>query len=330
MRRGLIDRVLILIDRLPGPAAFAYITIAIVLAVVGHLVVWATGARALGAFTIEVVVSPFLFAFSLWLIYTLNSVAAASFDEFRPALGDPGSEDGYLRALTSIRDRDALLAGIAATLFVIGTYYGFVRPPGGFVSFWIEATAAPFWFLTAFTLGVLVLHTVKQLRLVSRLSAIARNVDIFNPGPINAFSRLTAVSAIGLIAFVVAFMLYSPDQPIAYVVQEVGLLAVAVASFVLPLRVMHHRLDVEKKRLTGDSRERLKAVLGRVHGEVDNNDLATSEQVNHALNSVMTERDFLDRLRTWPWSTSTIRGFVTALLLPIALIVFSQVIAKLI
>jgi hypothetical protein len=232
--------------------------------------------------------------------------------------------------LTTIRDRDALAAGIATTLFVIGTYYGFVRPPGGFMALGIEMTAAPFWFLTSFTLGVLILHTVNQLRLVSRLSAIARNVDIFNPSPINAFSRLTAVSALGLIAFVVAFMLYSPDQPVAYVVQEIALLAVAVASFVLPLRVMHHRLDVEKKRLGAESRERLKQVLARVHREVDSDDLAASEQINHALNSVMTERDFLDKLRTWPWSTATIRGFVTALLLPIALIVFSQVVARLI
>jgi hypothetical protein len=329
-KRGLVDRTLFFIDRAPGPAAVAYIAIAIVLAVVGHLVVWAAGAAALGTFTIEVVIAPFVFAWSLWLIHTLNRVASESFDEFRPALGDPTSEDRYLLELTSIRDSRAFIAGIATSLFMIGIYFGFVRPLVGLVSGRIEDVVGPFWFLAAFALGVLVLHTVNQLRLVGRLSAVARNVDIFNPGPINAFSRLTAASAMGLIALVVVLVLYSPDQPIVYVVQEIGLLALAVASFVLPLRVMHHRLDVEKKHLSRDSRERLKSMLARVHREVDGDDLAASEKINHALNSLITERDFVDRLRTWPWSTSTIRGFVSALLLPIALIVVGQVVAKLI
>jgi hypothetical protein len=208
-------------------------------------------------------------------------------------------------------------------------YYGFVRQTVGTIPIEIESVSAPLWGVTGFVLGIVVLHTIKQLRLVSHLSEVARDVDIFKPAPINAFARLTAVSALGLIAFVVAYMLYTPAQPIAYVVQEIALLAVAVASFVLPLRVMHTRLVTEKKRLLGDAQERLKTVLARIHTALETNDLGIAEQLNHQLTSVRSEIDVLDHLRTWPWSTATIRGFVTALLLPIGLIVFSQVITKL-
>ncbi|HUR15693.1 MAG TPA: hypothetical protein VMZ33_00280, partial [Candidatus Limnocylindrales bacterium] len=143
-------------------------------------------------------------------------------------------------------------------------------------------------------------------------------------------SKLTAVGALGLIAFVVAYMLYTPDQPIAYVIQESLLLAVAVGSFVLPLRVMHDRLVAEKKRLLGDAQERLKQVLARIHVAVDANDLQPAEQLHHTLTVVLAEIEVLNKLHTWPWSTATIRGFGSALLLPIALIVFTQFIDHLI
>jgi hypothetical protein len=91
---------------------------------------------------------------------------------------------------------------------------------------------------------------------------------------------------------------------------------------------MNKRLVVEKKRLLGESQERLKTVLARIHASVDGNDLSSAEQLNHSLTSVRSEIDVLEHLRTWPWSTATIRGFVSALLLPIGLIVFTQVVAR--
>jgi hypothetical protein len=325
---GLVDRFLAFVDRLPGTAALSYLLIGIAIVVIAHALFWASGAYPFGTMIASVFVPALALAWFGWLLHTLNRVGRETFDEFRPALGDPASENRYLWQLTSIRDRDAILGGIGAVVVIALMYYGFVRQSVGAIPVVIESVSAPLWGATGFVLGIVVLHTIKQLRLVSHLSDVARNVDIFSPAPINAFSRLTAVSALGLIAFVVAYMLYTPEQPIAYIVQEVALLAVAVGSFVLPLRVMNKRLVVEKKRLLGESQERLKTVLARIHASVDGNDLSSAEQLNHSLTSVRSEIDVLEHLRTWPWSTATIRGFVSALLLPIGLIVFTQVVAR--
>src|SRR5215218_105161 len=243
-RPRFIDRLLAFVDRLPGPAAVAYFVMGTVLAVIAHVAFWASATFPVGTMSANVLVPAFAIAWFGWLLSTLNRVARETFDEFRPALDDAASEEGYRRTLTSIRDRDAILAGLA-TLAVLGVvYYGFVRQSVVTLPIEIESeyVSAPLWGAMGFVLGIVVLHTIVQLRLVSHLSEVAANVDIFRPSPINAFSRLTAVSAIGLIAFVVAYMLYTPEQPIAYVIEEIALLAVAVASFVLPLRVMHNRL----------------------------------------------------------------------------------------
>lgn len=329
-RRGFVDRFLALIDRLPGPAAVWYLAIGVTLAIVGHLMVWASTNRPLGVIHHDVAVPAFIFAWFAWLTHTLNRVSRATFNEFAPALGDSDSEARYRDELTTIPDRFALLSVIGALVIVSFAYYVGVRPLREPAPPEIEIVSAPLWGLTAGALGIVVLHTVRQLRIVSRLSEIARSVDIFKPGPLNAFAKLTAVSAIGLIAFVVVFMLYTPDQPFAYVVQEAMLLLVAAGSFVLPLRVMHNRLVAEKSRLMEASQDRLKKVLARLHQAVDDDDLSRAEQLRQTLAAVLAERDVLSRLHTWPWSAGTFRGFASVLLLPIALILFTQVIDRII
>ena len=328
-RPGLIDRVLQIVDRLPGPAYGWWAAVGIALAVIGHILVWMSTERPLGVIHDDIATPALIFAWFAWLTHTLNRVATVSFDEFRPVLGDPGSEHKYRYQLTHIHDGRAVLAAVIAVAVVSFAYYVGVRPLRVPAPAEIERISSPLWGLTAAALGVVVLHTLTQNRLVSRLSAVARNVDIFKPGPINAFSRLTVVSAIGLILFVIAFVLFSPEQPIAYIIQEAIVMAIAVASFVLPLRIMHNRLVVEKARLLAESQDRLKAVLTRIHEQVDANQLDRAEQLHHTLTAVLAERDVLAKLHTWPWSAGTFRGFASALLLPILLIMFTQFVDRL-
>jgi hypothetical protein len=329
-QHGLLDRLLLAIDRLPGPAVLWYVLFGVILALVGHVFVWASAERQFPEISHDIIAPALMFAWFAWLLHTLNTVARRSFNEFRPALGDPDSEARYESELTSVRDRDAVFAGIAAIVIVAGFYYLAVRPVRQLIPVEIERVSAPLWGIAVFVLGIVVVHTINQLRLVSHLSAVARNVDIFKPAPTNAFARLTVVSALGLIAFVVGYVFFSPEQEIAYIVEESLLLLVAVGSFVLPLNVMHSRLAAEKTRLKGESQDRLKRVLDQLHGAVDNADLSHADQINDLLAAARAEQQVIEQLHTWPWSTSVFRGFASALLIPIALIVLSQVVDRLI
>jgi hypothetical protein len=322
------DRVLRLIDRLPGPALVTWAVIAIALVVIAHVIVWLSTNRPLGVVHHDITVPALMIGWLGWLLHTLNRVADRTFDEFRPALGDPDSEDVYRHSLSSIPDRYAVIAAVVSVIVVSVAYYVGINPirePGPPE---VERIATPLWGATAALIGIVVLHTVRQLVVVRRLSAVARKVDIFKPEPLNALARLTAVGAIGLIVFVVAFVLYTPDQPIAYIIQEAFLLAIAAASFVMPLGVLHERLVTEKNRLASASQDRLKGVLERIHATVDSNDLGEAERLNLTLRSVLSENEVIGKLHTWPWSAGTFRGFASALLLPVVLIVVTQVIDR--
>lgn len=156
------------------------------------------------------------------------------------------------------------------------------------------------------------------MRQVSRLYRKATNVDIFDPRPVNALSKLTATAALGIL--VVAFFFMVPEED-AYVPLATGiaLISLATLTFVLPLRGMYERLVMEKNRLLGESHARLKSTLKRIHRTVDEDDLARADELQKTLSSLLAERDVLAKLSTWPWSPGTIRGFGTAAVLPVLL-----------
>lgn len=136
-------------------------------------------------------------------------------------------------------------------------------------------------------------------------------------------------STIALLGFVTLFVLGSPSQTTAYLVPESGVTIIAVLAFVLPLRVMHSRLSAEKEALQADDQTRLKAVLGRLHEAVESDNLTRADQLEKTLNAVLAERELLNRLPTWPWTTGTFRGVASAVLLPIVIFILTRAIDRL-
>ncbi|MEO8626175.1 MAG: hypothetical protein ABI452_05685 [Candidatus Limnocylindrales bacterium] len=331
-----MDRLLSLVDRFPGPAALWFAMLALLLLAVAHLWIWATGARRMGELEPEVVPPTLIFAFFLWLLHLLKHVAGSSFDAFRPALGGSAdAQERYRLALTSVPDRVALAAVVIVEVVLNVSYFGTIRPLRLPLPVSVELASAALYLLAAASIALLIVQDLRQLRLVSRLSALAANVDIFKPGPVTALSRLTAASAIGIVAFVAAYgfstglTVPTAQESVpfpAFIAEELALILLAVASFVLPLRVMHGRLLNEKNDLLGAAQDRLKVVLARIHEAVETGDLSQADQLNKTLTSVIVERDYLAKLPTWPWSSGTFRGVASAVVLPVVIFVITRVI----
>lgn len=326
---GRFDRLVTAVDGLAGPAALWYAGLGFVLLGAAHLFVWAAGPLPWGAVVPEIVPPAFLFAYFVWFVGVLKRVAGDSFDDFRPALHEgKHNAAAYRFALTSISDRQAVVSMIAAVVVIDVLYYTQVWPTLPPTSLAIEVATALLWSLGAAMGGVLLLLTVRQLRLVGRLSASADNVDIFKPNPINAFSRVTAVTATGILAFVVFFIVSNPTQPPPFVLQEALIVGLAVVSFVHPLRGMHRRLARQKAQLQDEAQDRLKRVLERLHVAVEASEYSQVEQLNNALRALQAEREVLAKLPTWPWSVGTLRGFATAVALPIGLFVITRLLDR--
>lgn len=103
---------------------------------------------------------------------------------------------------------------------------------------------------------------------------------------------------------------------------------IAMAAFVLPLRGMHDLVMAEKRRLEAETGRRITITLNQIHAAVDAGDGEAIGARNGALSTLIAQRDLVARVPTWPWSTGSLTGFVSAILLPIALFLIQRVLTQ--
>lgn len=320
-RASWVDGLTRSIDRLPVPAWASY---GVALAAVGllvNMVNWVGGLHPPGTF------DPWQSGYALYSVYMLamvhylNRVAGSKIAAFRPALEVDAQEFQRLHdRLTTLPATEGALAGVAG-LMLVALVYAAELPGTG------VATMSPAFLVGRFLiegitfafLGVLIYHTIHQLRLVSRIHALASGIDLFNPAPLYAFSHLTARTGVGLLVLTGSSFLFDPSIEVADVGLAALVLVVAAAAFVLPLQGMHRRIVTEKDRLQLQAGQRFKATLTELHQSVDERDLSVADGLNKTLESLRLERETIARMPTWPWEPATLRGFVSALLVPLVL-----------
>jgi len=317
---GWIDRLFGLPLRLPGVPAIWWAAIFVLMTVVPASLLWATGAQPAGAIDSRLWVAALLAAYSVALRNVLDGTARRAFREFLPALGAEHNPVELESGLVSVPDRVAIAAVAASEVIITIGYFSDPNEAAHILSrpFVEQAVVLSTNWLSIAVAGVLLVSILRQLAAVSRLHRLAV-VDLFDPGPAHAFARLTSATAIGIM-LVTAVVLADPaaaSDTILFGLQAGALLLIAAAAFALPLRGMHDRLAAEKAALLQAVNGRIKVTTGRVHAAVDADDRAAGAGLHDNLASLIAERELIAKLSPWPWSAGTIRGFGSALIVPI-------------
>ena len=192
--------------------------------------------------------------------------------------------------------------------------------------------AIVFTMFTVATFFVLAYHTVRQLRLVSQLHAEAKSINVLQPQPSYAFSRLTSRTAVGVLVFIYFDFLVNPPTP-GVVLPYITFTAVAVllmaAAFVLPLLGMHDRLTHEKARLEAEVNEAVELTYREMQRQVRSKSYGHVDELEKALSGLLRMRERRRQARPrgpgsrrrcagcWPpsgcrsssgWSSSVCRG----------------------
>jgi hypothetical protein len=197
--------------------------------------------------------------------------------------------------------------------------------------------ASLFSTVTGMVTGALIYHTIHQLRLVSQIYAEYAIVNLFDLSPLYAFSGLTSQTAVGLLIMMTIWFVTTPEmlfQSVGFVVYIV-FSVVTIVTFMWPLLGIHGRLVQEKQRMLRESSQLLEATIAELHGLVaagesrNIDDQHTRAQFLHVTMACLeTEQSMLTGIPTWPWQPGTLRGFVTALLLPLVVFVLQYVIQR--
>jgi hypothetical protein len=330
-RPSWVDQLIRAIQRLPGPPWVLYLVTIAVLALAINVISWTSGIpEAPGSsvpkykpWTLDLPQSGFAVypVYIIAMMHYLNRVAAEKLAAFRLALDVDQREYERLRyELTTLPARETALAtllGLGFVAFLFGATWIFEGPLEGSTAFQIAALVVQG--VTIALVAVLMYHTIHQLRLVSRIHALAPRIDLFQPTPLYAFSLLTARTGLGWAALIVYSWLTDPRiEPIG-VGLTVLIVAVASAAFVVPLDGMHRRIVAEKERLQLEVNRRLKVALAQLHQSVDERDLSQADPLNKTIDSLQVEREAIAKMSTWPWQPGTLRAFVSVLLVPIVL-----------
>jgi hypothetical protein len=324
------------ITALPGPTWLAYLVLLIPSVVLSNSMLWSSGIRPWGEIDPTQTFWGVLTLATFAAIHHLRNEAGRAFDRFRPALGDGVADAEVARyELTVMPARPILLITVVSVALTI--LYYVVDPVASQVTGLSAAGLAIRTIsesaTTAAVLG-LVYQAVRQTRRVNRLHAAAENVDPFRPLPLYAFSRLTAQTGTVLVLFNSVGVALNPASVSSeasfalYLPWLVGFAIVAVGFFLVPLLGMHRRLEDIKDSLESASGARLRSLLGELNEAIDRRDSDGVEALDRTISALRHEREILRALPTWPWSATTVRGFASALLLPLALFLVQRFLSQ--
>jgi hypothetical protein len=322
-----LDRLTAWVDRLPLPAPAVY-----ALASLAAVVLFVLN-DALSGHGLLYAIHPFHIVLAVELVYVialihfLDREAGRALEGMRPLL--TCDQAGYWTLhyqLTTIPARTTLwigmvgaIAGLAAAVVErVATPYAFallILPGAG-------RFALEIWLvLTWFAFGGLFFHTYHQLRWISRIYTAHTRIDLDQYRPLFYFSRVSALTAIGLLVLPYAWYASVPG-----LIQEpIGILfgasfpIFAVIAFVAPLVGVHHLLVDAKEHALVENARALKVIRAELYQRAEANEHTAASAIHDMLAALRSERTALEHLHTWPWQSETLRSLIAVLVLPLVL-----------
>jgi len=177
---------------------------------------------------------------------------------------------------------------------------------------------------------IFIYHTIRQLRLVNTMYTMVESINIFNLRPLYSLSGLTSKTGIVWIVFMNLFFIfnvvlgvgnYSPSFIAPFLTVE---MIFAVMAFVLPLWGIHTKIEKEKDRMLVGNSLRVEKAYRELERRMDENDLDDISGFQTGANGLITFRNEIAAVSTWPWQPRTFRGFLSAVFLPIFLWLIQQ------
>jgi hypothetical protein len=281
----------------------------------------------------------------------LDHAAHNAIRAFRPAMrADEASFRDLEYTLTTMPARPALLIGLLGGALPLALspvsvpamrqFYFAESLPSILIDIGLAST------IQSATFAVFVFHTVRQLRVVSRIHRQHALVSLFRLRWLYGLSSLTARSAltlmvIGSVGYATVVPLgSSPRLPtlsssaalpdpvatgVGYLILSTGM---ATAVFASPLIGLHRMLVREKSRLQAENDQRLELMTGELHRLVDDGDLERISKLNTAISGLVTEREVIRKTPTWPWSPGAFGVLTSAVLLPIVVWLLQQLLER--
>jgi hypothetical protein len=329
------NRYLDWVDQLPIPLWLYYLLLYIAAATLLHLPIRLAGVRPFGQFTVERVIGGFWPVFESGNVHYLDRVGKAQMAKFRPHLAsDEVFEDLNYR----IQKMPARPVYLLTLLLAIGVIFvavfdrGSISPDGSsgialiasMIILFVEYTTSP----------VYLYHAFHQLGVVRKAYEMSGAFSLFNLGSLRSLSVISARTGIALfllfaLNYVQNIVLGGSSTLIAGTIVGAMFVSIAILVFVLPLLDIHERIQTRKDDAQTENGKIIEASVADFQSQLAAKNLKETEDLHEGLTGLFRLRDEIEKISPWPWEAGTLRGFLSAILLPVVLFVIQQVISRL-
>lgn len=324
-RLSWIDRFNNWVGKLPVPPWVIYGGLAIGLILVQVLFLLLDGGHHTQVLLPLIIFNGLSMPFLLGLIHLLDDQAVAALDSMRPVLEMTEAEfDEFQYKLSNMPSRPTLLAGLATLVSYVLLELLWIAPARFAALEQLPTFAIIFQIIDkvpAFLFGGFFYHTIRQLRLVNTVNSNYTRISLYNLGPLQAFSKLTASTAVGLVFGILGWMVLNPDllaDPVSLAFAA-SYTVLATIIFVWPLWGVHRLMQTEKEKALHELDLRFEAAFERLNQLVHDDDYASTETLNSTIASLDIQYRKTGAIPTWPWRPETARFALTAIALPLIL-----------
>ena len=322
-----IDHFTKLIETMPVPAWGFYAALGLFLILVQILFLWLEGGLHAQELLPVILFNGLAIPFLLAVIQLLDNQALSAVDSMQPMLDLTVDEiEQYKYRLSTMPFLRPLLAGAgltAAVILIEQVSAPLVRyavleelPVFTVVYYLIDKSSA-------FLFGVVIYHTIRQLRLVDSINSNHVQIKLFHLGPLQSFSRLTASTSLALVVFIYVWIVLNPElltDPLLFAIVVVFTI-LAVSIFVWPLWGIHRLMEIEKVSALHEIDLQFEAVFNKLNQHISDEDYDTIDRLNRTIASLEIQYQRINAIPTWPWKSETARLVLTAIALPIMLMI---------
>ena len=312
------------VGRLPIPKLLVYILIFLGFILFDHLVPWLEGKLPWGEF------DGGQLGFHIWLLigfFTFDyflSYSRIALTKFRPAMNIDEKEYEQLSyRFITLSARTGWLLTLLSVFFAIvlvstaGFLPAYMQSGWSSIAVYFSGTVQGSFFLgnAVFLYGA--------MRMIRRLYDRVESINLFHLEPIYAFSGFTV--RVGMFFVLTSALGYFTNTIGWFLAFTVSLwTSLAIASFIWPLGGMHAKLQEEKERMNDENDQRLHTAYQELHQRMDQKNTAGMGDFRSGLSALIDLRQEIKKISTWPWDSATLRTFITALFVPLAVWLIQQ------
>jgi len=331
--RTAFDRLAALFEDRPLPWWLLLVILYVVLAAIMTAAFWIDGSAPAGVLG-RPALDAFYAPFGLFILLSVRRHAHLALDRFEPALRGLTDDaiDRFRRRLTGLSNRHmALGLGIGLVIGAMDLFPQLDAGTGVVGTTLLSTTVAVvIGTVLGYGLGITgVVYAITVLATIPDVHRAATTIDVRRPDPAHAFAPLTAHVGVLLLLLVTFSAITDPATfESVSLALAIVIIVVAIVAFLAPLVGMRGRLHRHKAVLLDEAATRIEALEAELERTVDASAHERIRPLVDALGAFVARRDRIAGLSTMPWDIATLRGFSTALLIPVTTWLVTSVLGR--